>query len=824
MKVRKRLYSLIVFFTIGAFTFVAYKYISGTNAAADVSYDHTYTIGGGSSDVSYGVAVDSSGNVFHGGNFQGSNVDLNGTGGVNLYTSNGGLDSFIVKYDSNGNWLWGRSWGGTTYDYVWDLAVDAAGNIYITGMYEGSNVDFNGTGGVDLHSALGLQDTYITRYNADGTYGWTVTFGSPYGPALAGYDVGTSITVVGSNVYVSGEIHTQTGATTVIDFDGTGGTDIYNTVGLGDAFIVSYTTSGSYNWYLAYGTSNTYIYAKDIQVDSSGAIYVTGEYSGLTGATVDLDGTAGVETRTIVGQNDAYLAKYNSNTSFAWARAMGGTSWEYSDGIDIDSSNNPIITGRFYSTSIDFNDATGDDIKSTFGNSDIFITKYNTDGSYGWTKQIGGTGGETGYDIVINQADDYYITGYYQNTVNFDVFGTDPHTSNGSSDIFITKYYADETYAWTQAVGGGSGETGLAIAHDNGSHLYATGMFQGTVDFDPTGVTENHTSNGSDDLFLTGYDDVPIVNIDNLAPTLNVTETALVLDAEIPSSTLYGSSRTIRLTDTSNIVLAELTVDMTEIRDWSSVTAEADTVAGKSFVHNLTTAPGSATTFDLYIPYLGVDTSVVICPNATSLAEVTDICSGGYQLESTDPSVSQTTIGSQDYWVVSGLSGTGGMEGELQQQQTTTYQTTTQATTTYQTTTYQTTTYQTTLQTTTQATTTYQTTTLATTTYETTTYETTLQTTTNATTTFETTLQTTTDATTTLATTTLQTTTNETTSTQPISNTTTTSTLPETGDGGAVLPDTAKATNSTFYATVASFFIALGALIFYFQKVYTPRD
>ena len=95
------------------------------------------------------------------------------------------------------------------------------------------------------------------------------------------------------------------------------------------------------------------------------------------------------------------------------------------------------------------------------------------------------------------------------------------------------------------------------------------------------------------------------------------------------------------------------------------MTAESDPGTGKAFAHNLTAADGTAGTFTLYVPKLTGDTRVGICPGASSLSAVTDECEGLYYLtEGIDDNLSTETIDGQDYWAISGLTGTGGFSAE----------------------------------------------------------------------------------------------------------------------------------------------------------------
>lgn len=121
----------------------------------------------------------------------------------------------------------------------------------------------------------------------------------------------------------------------------------------------------------------------------------------------------------------------------------------------------------------------------------------------------------------------------------------------------------------------------------------------------------------------------------------------------------------------SGVVIAEVNVNFGEgvNRDWSGVSADTDTILGKSVVSGLETAPGAANTHILYIPRPAGHTKVRICPSATSLGAVTTSCASGVEFTEGQTqavgadtvTVTATTINTQQYWIASGLSGTGGI-------------------------------------------------------------------------------------------------------------------------------------------------------------------
>ena len=122
--------------------------------------------GGTSSDLSSSIAVDSSGNIYTTGYFQGT-VDFDpGVGTTNLI-STGDYDVFVSKLDSTGALLWAKSFGGTSADLSSSIAVDNSGNIYTTGYFQGT-VDFDpGVGTTNLTSAGG-DDVFVLKLSSSG--------------------------------------------------------------------------------------------------------------------------------------------------------------------------------------------------------------------------------------------------------------------------------------------------------------------------------------------------------------------------------------------------------------------------------------------------------------------------------------------------------------------------------------------------------------------------------------------------------------------------------------------------------------------------------
>ena len=161
----------------------------------------------------------------------------------------------------------------------------------------------------------------------------------------------------------------------------------------------------------------------DIAVDSSGNTYISGYFEG----TVDFGGG----NVTSAGGHDIFVLKLNSSGTFQWVNTYGGTYSDIGEDIAVDSSGNTYITGSFYET-VNF----GGINKTSAGLSDIFALKLDSSSALQWVNNFGGTSADVGIGIAVDSSGNSYITGYFQNTVNF---GGGNVTSVGSTDIFVLK-------------------------------------------------------------------------------------------------------------------------------------------------------------------------------------------------------------------------------------------------------------------------------------------------------------------------------------------------------------------------------------------------
>ena len=209
--------------------------------------------GGTGTDIQQGMAVDSSGNIFTTGTFQGT-ANFGGPS----RTSAGGNDAFVVKLDGNGNTVWVKGIGGITDDSGFSVGVDSGGGVYAVGDF-GLTVTL---GGLTLTSRGGT-DGFITKLDPLGNFLWAQQVGG------RGVDDATSIAVGVGGVYVTGDFY---GTVTL------GGATL-TSKGQNDVFIARLSTSGNVAWAKSFGGTGS-DFGLGIATDDSGNAYVTGDFQG----------------------------------------------------------------------------------------------------------------------------------------------------------------------------------------------------------------------------------------------------------------------------------------------------------------------------------------------------------------------------------------------------------------------------------------------------------------------------------------------------------------------------------------------------------------
>ena len=457
--------------------------------AADGDFVWAKGLGQATDDMGYGIFVDSVGNVYTTGYFQ-DTVDFDpGPRTVEL-TSAGFNDIFITKLDSSGSLVWAKRIGGGFDDIGLSIFVDSAGNVYTTGYFQGTNVNFNPGAGTAPLTSSGSADIFISKLDSDGNYvgAWAM------GGTTFDYGYGIFVDSTG-NIYTTGYFQNT------VDFNPGSGAFPLTSAGSQDIFISKLNSDGSFVWAKRIGAAAADV-GLGISLFSTGNVYITGWFQGTN---IDFDPGAAVFPLTSSnGSYDIFVSKLDSNGNFVWAKAMGGISEDIGQAVSVDTLGNVYTTGWFNDTA-DFDPGAGTALLTSTGSADIFVSKLDNGGNYVWARAMGGpSSADVGYDIGIDPSGNVYTTGSFQGTdVDFDPgTGTFPLTSAGNEDIFISKLNSSGSFVWAKAMGGPSTDYGYDIAVSPTGAVHTTGYFRGTADFDPGPGTFNLVSAGFEDIFI----------------------------------------------------------------------------------------------------------------------------------------------------------------------------------------------------------------------------------------------------------------------------------------------------------------------------------
>ncbi len=376
---------------------------------------------GGDQEVPCSIVTDASNNIFITGRFSGT-VDFDpGKGTYNL-TSSGGWEIFVFKLDSNGNFIWAKKMGGTYDEIGYAMALDATGNIYITGFFEGK-ADFDPGSATYYLTSAGGDDIFILKLNSYGNFVWAKQIGG-----TGDHDSRSIVIDASGYIYTTGWFGGKT------DFDPGSNTYYLNTTGGSndiDIFVSKLNSSGDFIWAKRMGGTDREG-GLSIKIDKLGNVYTTGLFADI----VDFDPGVGTYDLTSGGGPDIFISKLDSLGDFLWARSMTGSYQDEGLSIALDYSNNVLVTGYFTGT-VDFDPGSSTYNLTSNGVNDVFISKLNSSGNFEWAKQIGGVKADRGESITLDNKGNIYVIGGFSDTVDFDPGSGTYDLSSGK--IFILK-------------------------------------------------------------------------------------------------------------------------------------------------------------------------------------------------------------------------------------------------------------------------------------------------------------------------------------------------------------------------------------------------
>lgn len=359
--------------------------------------------------------------------------------------------------------------GATGRAELHGIAIDPAGNVYVTGTFAGTiNV-----GGDVLESAAGSDDIFVASFTASGEHRWSRRGGG------ASDDHGGAIVFDGSDsapkVHVMGSFRGSTRFDQEPSATDAETSDPLMSKGDSDIFIASFEAAdGSHVGSRGWGGSSG-DYASGIAVDSFGNIYVTGSF---VGSNADFGG----RILSSAGNYDIFVASYPpgyaSTGSARWAKSFGSAGSDQGRAITVDSSGKVYVTGHF-AGGVNFG-TSPTSVLTSQGRLDVFVATFNSSGIHDWSISGGGSGDDVGRGIALDGESNVYIAGTFIGTASL---GGGPQESAGVSDIFVASYDASGVHRWSSAAGGPYVDNGYAIATSGNGEVYSTGEFGISADF-----------------------------------------------------------------------------------------------------------------------------------------------------------------------------------------------------------------------------------------------------------------------------------------------------------------------------------------------------
>src|SRR5688572_29875269 len=305
------------------------------------------------------IKTDGAGNVYVGGYFF-ENIDFDPSAATTSLNGNTGT-GFLAKYTSNGQFQWAFNFGeGNTNNSLFDIAVDAGSNVYMTGYFQGTNRDFDPSPATYFLSSNGNYEAYVAKYTSGGQFLFAFKIGG------SGLDVSRGITLDNSgNIYIIGDFNG-----TNIDFDPSAATVPVSSNGAADVFIAKYSGTGQYIWAFNAGSSGSE-YGWNIDTDNN-SIFVTGSFAGVA----DFNPSAAIDNLTSNGQSDIFLARYSVSGVYDCAFNVGSSGNDYGTDLQIAGPNRFYMTGHFQGSNVDFTPTASTYLLNSNGSDDAFLVKY----------------------------------------------------------------------------------------------------------------------------------------------------------------------------------------------------------------------------------------------------------------------------------------------------------------------------------------------------------------------------------------------------------------------------------------------------------------
>lgn len=373
------------------------------------------------------ISLDNDKNVLVTGYFQNHSLTIDSITLTNSDSNATTSDIFLIKYDSFGNLLWAKSFGGNKYDNVTEISIDLNNNIYLTGTFSSDSITFDA---ITFINSFYYKRGFLVKLNPLGEVIWANT-------TEEGKSTEFSSLTIDNNgfIYVAGSFRTDSltfGSVTLFNFYPINNIEF-------EIFLLKYDGMGNIIWAKSGGGDGEDQSVK-ITTDIQGNIYLAGQtksYSISFGSISFYNYYS--------SENDFIIVKYDSAGNVAWVNKVGDYDDDFITDICTDNQGYIYVTGNFYNQSISFGNYTLNANYYSPGNNIVspFIAKYDNTGKVLWAKTTDVPSfGDWAQNILCDDKGNIYSSGSFTDSLDIDLSDNEliliPNSF--SDDIYITKY------------------------------------------------------------------------------------------------------------------------------------------------------------------------------------------------------------------------------------------------------------------------------------------------------------------------------------------------------------------------------------------------
>jgi len=437
-------------------------------------------LGGEGNDRALGVVMSKAGASYVVGSFTSKTVTL----GATPLTRQGSESIFLLMLDQERKIGWARSLGGEGRDRAWGVALGGDNDLYIVGHFD-APITFDTVGQLSPYSHTGgtpADTLFVARLDlSTGKFVWAKRLGITGSSATLQRQVNITMGAADTLYVAGGFIYS-----TELDPVGTG----VASAGDEDAFVARLTRNGKVLWARLAGGAGTDRFHGLVN-DGSGGVVVTGFFE----RTATFRGSS--TTLTSAGERDVVVARYDASGGLSWASQAGGSRSDQGNAVDRDpSADTIVVAGAFNSADATFGAL---DKVSSAGRGDVFVTKMDSAGKFGWVTTGGGPADDAALGLTADNNGNAMITGYFQGNATF---GSKSLVSRGAQDMYLLRLSSTGEEVFFAPVGGDNTiSIGRGVVIAANKRALAVGSFDGDLAY------------GGVDLKTAGKEDILLLHL-----------------------------------------------------------------------------------------------------------------------------------------------------------------------------------------------------------------------------------------------------------------------------------------------------------------------